>query len=344
MKRKIFITLGFFIAGFFALGFISNYHSESGFTYDFSSSGQKNRRVVFEKYFHKIGPERLIGLLEEKYPLCHNQAHDLGKVLFAETADLTTSIETCADGCSGGCFHGVLMEALKDFDPEKENESGGHVTLNDLKEKMNSLCDDPTVNAIHRKGKCAHGIGHALERLSDYTIETALSHCKLFQNRMLEFYCAGGVFMEHDFVHGNAEANSKPLYYPCDTYTEFPAACYGYKTRHLIRSLGLEKLIKECISLEGAGEVGCFYGIGLYHNTAVEENLKLLETLCSRGTTDDQYACIHGAIGKLTEIDIEKADAACKTILDEQREKYCEEIARLKAYSLEPYSVNYFEN
>src|SRR5690242_12378722 len=40
-------------------------------------------RSVFEKYLPLVGSATILRFLEETYPACHSEAHDLGKALFA---------------------------------------------------------------------------------------------------------------------------------------------------------------------------------------------------------------------------------------------------------------------
>ena len=49
---------------------------------------------------------------------------------------------------------------------------------------------------FQRPGTCAHGIGHALMLLYDSDVDKSLVGCGGFPDRVMEFYCTTGVFME----------------------------------------------------------------------------------------------------------------------------------------------------
>src|SRR3989344_3287984 len=230
------------------------------FLTEFSRTKLADRRAVFERHLAAVGAPGILDTLEGRYPLCHSQAHELGKVIFAESGELTEAIETCRERCTGGCFHGVLMEAFSSLASSTDAE--GHLELGDVKTAMRELCQSELVTAIHREGKCTHGAGHALAFVSGYNLSEALASCELFGDRRLEYYCAGGVFMEYDIAYGAAEARGRPLHYPCDTHTEFPSACYAYKAKHLMAALQTpEAYAAECMGLERFSRLGCFRGL-----------------------------------------------------------------------------------
>lgn len=332
--RKTF-KIGVVLALLFAAGYIFFVSSENRalakFRTAFMNAATQYRREVFEEHFDKLGARPMLMVLEEEFSLCHSQAHDLGRVLFAQTKDFVASIEICRDGCTGGCFHGVLMEA---FGALKENSSKEeHIWAEDVVTKMNDVCNDSSVLAIHRKGKCVHGIGHVLSFLTNYDIQKSLDLCARFEDTPLEFYCAGGVFMEYSA--GVKDARDRAPHYPCDTFTKFPGACYPFVMEKLVRALGSRDAVeKECLALYGFMRAGCFRGFGILYNVDIESNPQLISRACRSGTLADQKVCIEGAIIKLTEVDEEKALAVCE-YLEGDRRSYCEEVVRFGAYSLE---------
>ena len=296
---------------------------------------EKQRREVFEEYMGKLGTARILDVLEGQYPLCHSQAHDLGKVLFRETGDINEAVAECRTRCTSGCFHGILMEAFQG--------SGDHVMLADVKKKIERICSDPEVTSIHREGNCSHGVGHALMYLAGYRIDEALSYCKLFPDRRLEYYCNGGAFMEYDITNGKTDFDTKPRWYPCDTFTEFPAACYGYKVQRLMsKGASADELREKCMELEGYERLGCFHGLGVAHLVGASVFPQRLAEACQYGTLDDKKACIGATVERLSSYDEELARKICPFLEDGLKE-FCEEAASRKAYSLDKSFDLYFE-
>ncbi|TSC81669.1 MAG: hypothetical protein G01um101420_915 [Parcubacteria group bacterium Gr01-1014_20] len=312
---------------------------EENFRVAFESTSASNHRAVFEKSFDKLGAEKIMKILEGEYPLCHDQAHDLGRVVFGRTRDIAESIQICKDGCTGACFHGVLMEA---FSSDKRQETSdkengdGHVWLDDIKEKAAELCDSSQVLDFHSKGKCVHGVGHAFSYLSGYKIPEALQACRVFGDKRFEFYCAGGVFMEYEGARGDRDLASESLHYPCDKYGgEYPAACYPHKVPYILKELGSkESLILECLKLDGFSKTACFNGLGYQYNLGVDKNPRLIAQLCNDGSLNDQRACLYGAVIKIAEINPGRRAEICGFLEGEKRE-FCEDTFREGPYSLE---------
>ncbi len=317
---------------------------EEDFRVAFGNVSTPNRRVVFEESFDKLGADKIMTILEKEYPLCHDEAHDLGRVVFDRTRDIAESIQICRDGCTGACFHGVLMEAFngdkaietRDIVNNGKENGDEHVWLDGVKEKAATLCDEDQVLAFHRKGKCAHGVGHAFSNLSGYRIPEALEACKVFGDKRLEFYCAGGVFMEYEGVWGSRDLASESLHYPCDIYgSEYPAACYPHKVPHILKKLGArENLIQECLKLGGFYKTACFNGLGYQYNLEVQENPERIKSICLGGSQDDQKACLYGAIIKIAEINPERNVEVCGFLAGERKE-FCETTFRQGPYSSE---------
>ncbi len=313
------------------------YHNDAAakFRSAFLSTSENNRRGVFETYIGTLGTSGILDVLENEYPLCHSQAHDLGKVLFREAGDINEAIAECRTRCTSGCFHGILMEAFQG--------SGEHVTLADVQAKVSAVCSDQRVTDIHREGNCAHGVGHALMYLAGYRIGEALDYCKVFSDKRLEYYCNGGAFMEYDITNGNSDYATKPRWYPCDTHTEFPAACWRYKTQRLMsKGVKADELRVKCEELNGLERLGCFHGLGFAHIVGASVYPQHLAEACRNGTLDEQKACIEGAVERLSSYDEELARKTC-AFLEDGLKAFCQEAASRKAYSLDKSFDLYFE-
>ncbi|MDO8594168.1 MAG: hypothetical protein Q7R93_01495 [bacterium] len=292
---------------------------------------------VFDSYYSVLGPRSMLASVETTFPYCHSEAHDLGKIILTKTEDMNQSIELCGYGCTGGCFHGVLMKEFGAAD-------GDHTTLEDVQDKIRTVCDLPATVAKNpnKEGNCPHGVGHALELLADYDLKKALSYCKLFPSRPLEYYCATGVFMEYDLKYASVDTVEKPLLYPCDIYTEFPTACLRYKTYHLKLALGLEGLQKECLSLTGRMRLGCFYGVGFSSVQDIYRDPASLAKICGVGTIDDQKMCIEAISEDVTEFDADVSKQACDSLPDSLK-GFCREGLEREYYSIHKDFRSYFE-
>ena len=199
------------------------------FAKDYFSAGAQ-KRPVFAKYLNTLGPETILDFLEATYLTCHGQAHELGQVIFAQVQEMSPAIGACQTRCTSGCMHGVLQEAF------------GGSSLEDLAPQVDRFCREGVMSQMHKPGNCAHGIGHALLGIVAQDLNKALAACALFSNSAMEYYCATGVFMAFFAWEKTRpqEAFQQPrgLHFPCDTSPRFPAACYRYKVRYLLHTLG----------------------------------------------------------------------------------------------------------
>jgi hypothetical protein len=307
---------------------------EQRFLDEFSRTPRAERRALFDAYLARADANRLLDALEDKFPRCHGQAHELGQAVFAATRDLNQALASCRDRCTGGCFHGVLMEAFRDVVPARG--AAGHVELAQLKDKVNDVCRHPLVADTFRPGNCPHAVGHALMFLSGYVIPEALAACELFDDRRLALYCAGGAYMEYDIVYGEADRRTKSPHYPCDADAPFPVACYSYRGRYLLEAFGSVALASaECARLENPyARGGCFRGLGFTQLDEVAEQPAVLTATCRYGTTDDQIMCVEGAIEKLADFDEAAAHRACQQLTGDVRVA-CEAAAAQHLYTLD---------
>lgn len=318
-----------------------NAEEQESFRREFRNASIQDRRKIVEHYFETLGPKTLLDIVEETYPLCHNEGHDLGKVIFAHTKDLLDAISLCRNGCSGGCFHGILTEAFRNPPSEISRQEDDHVNFEDIKPKIKEMCDDPAVLAFHKKGKCVHGMGHVLAYLTDYNLEEALQACKLFGSKPLEFYCQGGAYMEYDMQYGEETWTQGPIHSPCDT-AEFPAACYRYKGKHILQALGsVAEFAKACMTIDGFSRWGCFQGLGFTMLNDIAESPGTLGSICAFGDLKDKTMCIQGAIERLADEDESLTLRACVTLPDDEK-PICDHAVKTRYYNLEKSFDLYF--
>lgn len=291
-------------------------------------------QLTFSRYFSSLGADGILDAMEQQYPLCHSEVHDLGRAIFAQLQELGPALQVCGNRCNSGCMHGVMREAFAG-DAGHEHH-GHHLTLAEIKPKIKTLCGNKTVSDTYASGDCAHGVGHALLALSGYNLGEALHSCSVFESAPLTYYCATGVFMEYEERPRPAEQDNHSLHYPCETYTQFPAACYRYRARFFLTKFhgNVAAVAEECLRLEPLQRRGCFYGLGNAHMSHLTKQPEQLRTICEHGDTLDQVMCINGAIETLVDYQPESATKACAVFTDE-RATACSTAMRNKRYGLE---------
>lgn len=280
-------------------------------------------RPIFEKYLPLVGAAALLDFLENKYPVCHGQSHELGKALFAASRDIGTALRECGARCTSGCMHGVVSEAFGSSTPEAITKS------------MNTFCGEGEMARLHKPGNCAHGLGHALMFVNSGDVNRSVDACLGFANESMQYYCVTGVFMERMSAPPSPTSKASSIFQPCDQETLFPSACYRYKGVELLHKFGEPmRVASECLRLEGSQRAGCFHGLGHAATQLVFEQPKKVASICSRGTHDDQVMCVEGVIEKLAEAHERRAKAAC-TFLGKDLRLVCDESVKRKMYSLD---------
>lgn len=287
-------------------------------------------RPLYELYIDKIGANGILDVIEENR--CHEQGHDLGKIIFNRTHNISLSGKVCQSRCTSGCFHGVLMEAATVAETSGQIES--------FNERVTSLCaGDIKQRSI---GTCIHGIGHSLTYLSKYNIDGALKQCReLFgDQKPFEYFCATGAYME--YLLENMQPSIVP-FYPCNLEERFPAACYRYRVKNEIitRKLSFKQLTASCLALRDRHRTGCFHGLGMAHIDMIFDKPALLNKACGSGSIADRKICIEGVIEKLVELDISKALQACSQ-LDVELVEFCQTTANNGMYNINKDFSSYF--
>ena len=288
------------------------------------NNAQGNHREVFRRYLEPLGAEVMLHALEQGFPLCHNQAHDLGAEVYAATGDLSLAVEICGDGCTSGCMHGAVKEAL------------GSRPLGEVRRTLRVLCVSDTM-APFAGGNCAHAVGLAAMAASGHELDQALRVCAGHEDPAMQYYCATGVYAEYfiDPQRMDLEVLTN-LHFPCDQAASFPAACYRYKAPLMLRALGddEEALKAECLGLSGAQRLGCFHGMGVALLPTVFDEPARLAEACSEGRKSDRVVCTEGVVEKLADYDQAKAEEACASLSGRLR-KNCTLAAKEKMYRLD---------
>jgi len=294
------------------------------------------KRPLFERSVDVIGANGILDGIEQLWPHCHEEAHDLGKVVYARLRDLARSLRACANRCNAGCMHGVLMEAFS-------RDGRGATVLErtglppSLKPRINELCRHyPEMMARYSPGDCAHGVGHALMWLADYHVAAAIDACQLFVEPALAYYCATGAYMEYVSERDGEDAGRRSLLYPCDAFP-YPTACARHKMgyvvqRHYRAGRPTADLVQACERLSGGVRRGCFHGLGNAHMGLIAVGRTTLTAVCLHGTSEDRFVCIEGAMERMGRYHEARALAVCATLAGTERQT-CFAAAKNKMYS-----------
>lgn len=294
-------------------------------------------RPVFEQYLPEIGPVALLDYLEATYPACHGEAHSLGKELYAQSQDLMVSLQICGTRCTGACMHGVVGEAL--------GEGGG--MHQDISGRMEEFCASDAM-AAHKRGNCAHAIGHAL-LLNSRDLGYALDACDGYQLPAMRYYCATGVYMQYrDWLWAGEIPDNRPTtLYPCDEQDLYPAACYRYMMNFIQEDADLQgqEVIAICLKLPEQDRHGCFHGFGSTYRLGVMDRLDeepdILEQVCIHGDLADQIMCVEGVVEKMVDYDPAIARKACDGLSGEIQ-NICYDAASAGMYSLHKPTLKYY--
>ena len=282
-----------------------------------------DQRRLYEEYLKVIGANGILDGIEKVWPKCHSEAHDLGKVIFAQVHDVGNSLRVCADRCFSGCMHGVLMGAFAGA--MEKSHPDGHVDLAVIKRSMNDLCyENPEMRSSHSLGDCAHGVGHALMFVTKYNIPEAVKACAEFPDRAMEYYCATGAYMEYVYERDAEDAKNQGFYYPCDT-AYYPTACLRYKMvvisrRHYEAKRTTQELVQQCEKLPGKFRLGCFHGLGNAHMWPIAFRAIPIREVCGHGTDNERFMCIEGAMETMGTYHQQRALAVCEELEGKDRQ------------------------
>lgn len=296
-------------------------------------------RSLFEQYVAVIGANGVLQAIETVWPKCHSEAHDLGKIIFAKTKDIGTALAVCRDGCYSGCMHGVLMEAFAGARTSTSDDPEQHVDVGLVKKMMDDICAEKTMIQSYSPGDCAHATGHALMVLADYVAPRAIEYCDEFGTDAMRYYCATGAYMEYvteEDAH-DVELKRRPLY-PCDV-GKYPAACTRYKMVHVVRRLiktlpDVAKLMRSCDELDRHNQIACYHGAGNAFMPVIAQRKITLSQVC--GLTDDadlRYACIDGAMERMSKYHTTRANDVCETVSGTDRQT-CDAAVRRGMYDM----------
>lgn len=285
----------------------------------------------YEDSYDTYGARTIIDVLDED-PLCHVQAHNLGRVIYKRTADLVSSLAVCQNKCNQGCLHGVLMEMFNA--PFDGSVPSADALTPKQQKQIAHTCSDGRILKYTEIGNCYHAIGHVIASLANNDTEQAVLLCKTtFSTKGpgAIFYCATGVYMQYDLVASAQNLGSVDL--ACDK-SSYPAACYRFQLYHLFRfPLEYRKAVAFCETLNGTMRRGCFNGLGADAYSMVYRNPAFLNQLCGIGDDMDKRMCVEGVFALMNVYQPATSANVCKyyTVGDSAM---CRSAAKLKNFSM----------
>ena len=305
----------------------------------YRTADRRHAEALYERFLPRIGANGLRDGIQTVLPACHDEGHDLGKLIFSKLRDVGASLESCGDACKSGCMHGVLMQFFaggKPMDPSS-HEHTAQLTAGDIAGQIPTFCDSPALTSRYSPGDCAHGVGHAAMFLSRYDIPAGIDLCERFPSYALRYYCATGAYMEYRITKSPADYPVHGGLYPCTT-APYPAACFRYVMtntiqRHFARGGTVQTLQQQCTALSGKYRLGCFHGIGSALEPNVLRGFIPVGVACGIGSRDDQTVCIDGAMERLAKFEPTIAAARCETLKDWRR-GVCQAAASRKLYDM----------
>lgn len=305
---------------------------------------RRHSRALYEEFLPRIGANGLREAIQQKYPNCHDEGHELGQMIFAKLQDVGEALESCSDACASGCMHGVLMEFFTDTTAAGVGGSAPtHVhsmqlTAADVAKRIPTICESAAFARMYRPGDCAHGVGHAVMFLSKYDIPAGIDLCEKFPSYALRYYCATGAYMEYRITKSSSDFLMHGPMYPCEQ-VRYPAACFRYvltssAPEMYARGGTMADLARLCADLKGKFRLGCFHGLGNAHMGLVATGRNSLADLCVRGSRDDQIVCIEGAMERLGKFSPVVAAKRCESLTD-WRLAVCSSAASRKMYDMD---------
>ena len=93
-------------------------------------------------------------------------------------------------------------------------------------------------------------LGHVLMvTIAKYEMQLAIDECKYLTNPTNQYLCATGAYMEYLFENDDFHIAGLA---PCDSVTDFPAACYRYLWQRLVKGIKIRDANSVCTSLSTA--------------------------------------------------------------------------------------------
>lgn len=145
--------------------------------------------LIIEDFYQRIGPHALIRAIEATSAYCHQQGHNVGKVIFKHRDSFLDAVHVCGNRCTGGCFHGILLQLFTDLQSGNQSLSAGRLLT-----YAAALCNSHGINSAGINAMvCFHGMGHVILNVAKNDLLNALDGCnKLPSVPSALFECSSG--------------------------------------------------------------------------------------------------------------------------------------------------------
>lgn len=204
---------------------------------------------------------------------CHQVGHAIGRAAYLQMG-FGEAFHACDGTCHFACYHGILERVF--LTPEQVASGQSHAQLEDIEEKIPTLCTLETVGSDEPMllAQCFHGLGHGLLYTLGYDLNAALNGCERLPRRMDQRWCALGAFMEATNAPDpeNRKIRPEDPWYPCTEIADtWKGDCINNQTKALIQ-LGKTdvEIAALCMSLPNHAR-DCFIGLGRDMSPAVRE-------------------------------------------------------------------------
>ncbi len=241
-----------FLSGM-AMGIADTWYMSGLFPARFRALSKDKKIALLRQIGIKSNPLRVRDILLSTYPNQPPEEHELAH-LIGETAYTQygpKGFDYCDSAFTFACFHGVILAAIKTLGYDEG-------ILKTLSAECNRSGKNDTA-----KVSCAHGIGHGIMWVKNYSYIDSLGLCdRLFDDDKLRFFCWDGVSMENVVRRGDTAKGLSPvpwtdkdMYYPCDSVAaKYQPACvreHVFLVRLSLLGRDTEKSIAYCLHFTG---------------------------------------------------------------------------------------------
>jgi hypothetical protein len=255
---------------------------------------------------------------------CHEVGHAIGRAAYLQMG-FGEAFHACDGTCHYACYHGILERVF--LTPEQVASGQSHAQLEDIEEKIPTLCTPDTVGSDEPMllAQCFHGLGHGLLYTLDYNLSDALKGCDMLKTEDQSNWCALGVFMESSNAPDVQKRGIRleDPWYPCNELRHRhsqQANCYNNHTKVLIQlRYDRHEIADLCRSLPHySGD--CFIGLGRDISPDAREGKAAdLAAFCNAQGESAEF-CFTGAVQALVNFTREPDDAyrLCSQLSAEQ--------------------------
>ena len=147
---------------------------------------------LIRKYYDSVGPVAMLSILERSHNYCHDEGHNVGKVVYERTGSLAAAMLLCGSRCTHGCFHGAIMQLMINI---IETSTVGSMQIaksgkKSIRAYYQKICNNVTAGLKDDSGDCFHALGHAiLAVVVNNNISACMEECKAVKERYDQYAC-----------------------------------------------------------------------------------------------------------------------------------------------------------